>query len=313
MEKISEFKNNNNQRLIGIIHIPENNLHKNKVGIVMLNAGLVDKAGPHRLYVKIARKLCNKGYYILRFDSFGLGESEGELKKGYNVEIFALIQQGLFVEDTLSSINYFKKELKLEKIIMTGLCGGAATALLAASKDNRIDGLILMDPPVYLDNSNNINKKSVHPFEVENSISSYTKKIFQLKTWLRFITLQIDYSGFWRTIREYLKLRLKSNKTDQYVNKDESFILERPLNKLFLNAFLTYMSTKREILFILGDNDSVAWEFKNKFQDKFLNSELYKPYLEIINVETANHDFQSLRAQDILLNKISTWLDKQYH
>ena len=43
--------------------------------LILLNAGLVHRMGPFRLYVQMARRLAAEGYAVLRFDQSGLGDS----------------------------------------------------------------------------------------------------------------------------------------------------------------------------------------------------------------------------------------------
>jgi len=43
--------------------------------VILLNAGIVHRVGPGRIYVKIARALAAMGFVVLRFDFSGLGDS----------------------------------------------------------------------------------------------------------------------------------------------------------------------------------------------------------------------------------------------
>jgi len=63
--------------LVGIITDPHTvvNAH-NHPAIVLLNAGVLHRVGPNRLYVKIARKLASAGFVVLRFDLSGIGDSK---------------------------------------------------------------------------------------------------------------------------------------------------------------------------------------------------------------------------------------------
>jgi hypothetical protein len=91
--------------------------------------------------------------------------------------------------------------------------------------------------------------------------------------------------------------------------KDIDIILGRPINKKFVEAFLTYASSRRNILFILCEENLSGNEFKFKFQNKYL-SKIKTNTCEVINIPTANHEFHSLKAQDILINTIRNWLKK---
>ncbi len=43
---------------------------------VILNAGIVHRVGPNRMFVTLARRLAAAGTFVLRFDLSGIGDSE---------------------------------------------------------------------------------------------------------------------------------------------------------------------------------------------------------------------------------------------
>ena len=65
--------------LRGIIHKPK----QTSKGIVILTHGYFtsNKLGPERLYVQIARLFAGYGYEFWRFDSYGVGDSDGEFNE----------------------------------------------------------------------------------------------------------------------------------------------------------------------------------------------------------------------------------------
>lgn len=309
MEEIVQFKNRKNQSLNGVIHVPDQKLLKQKVGIILLNSGLKDRVGPHRLYIKIARKLCKEGFYVLRFDSSGLGDSEGMLKSGLSVQNFALIEKGLFVDDALSAIDLFLPKTEVSYLVLAGLCGGAITALLTASIDARVGNLILMDPSIVLDETKE--NKKIHPHELQIVISSYKNKLIDLSFWKSVFISKRDYLKILKMLIAYLNLKFKRILCNNHIDNN-SMILDRPLNKKFLDAFFKYMRSKRSILFLMSETDKAAWEFKNKFEKSTLSDLSKNHYCRIKYVNTANHEFASLTAQEILLNEINTWLHDNY-
>jgi alpha/beta superfamily hydrolase len=61
--------------LVGIItDPPEAERDPQRPAIVCLNAGIIHRVGPHRLYVKMARTLAAMGFVVLRFDFSGIGD-----------------------------------------------------------------------------------------------------------------------------------------------------------------------------------------------------------------------------------------------
>ena len=80
MEEAVTFENKKGEKIFGIVHIPDlTPFGEKKVGINLLDPGIKYRVAPNRLNIKLARRLCQNGYYVLRFDPAGIGDSEGEL------------------------------------------------------------------------------------------------------------------------------------------------------------------------------------------------------------------------------------------
>jgi len=64
------------QTLVGIVTQPAPALaNPDLPAVVLLNAGLLHRVGPNRIYVQLARKLAGFGFTVLRFDFSGMGDS----------------------------------------------------------------------------------------------------------------------------------------------------------------------------------------------------------------------------------------------
>ena len=57
----------------GLVSLPPGG--RSSVAVVLLNAGLIHRSGPFRLYTRLARKLAKSGYIVLRFDLPGIGDA----------------------------------------------------------------------------------------------------------------------------------------------------------------------------------------------------------------------------------------------
>jgi pimeloyl-ACP methyl ester carboxylesterase len=297
MEYNVEFLNDKGQKLYGIMHAPaEKNL--SNVGAILFNFGIDDRVGPHRLNLKIARALADKGHYVLRFDTQGIGFSEGKLESGSEFDNFIKIQNGIFLDDALASINFLSKEIQADRIVLIGLCGGAITALAAAARDKRIETVILIDVPVYLD-------------EKVRGI----KKSYSLSTWKEVFMGQLDIVKILQLKLIYIKDNLRKiiqgqsgdNKTNPMVHQT----ISRPMNKKFVQDFLSFILSKKRIFFIMSESSLAGYEFNYKFKREYLlkvPEYLYK----IIYVSQANHHFHSLFAQTALLNEISNWITESH-
>jgi alpha/beta superfamily hydrolase len=118
--------------------------HRNTVDglpcVVLVNAGIVHRVGPDRLYVDLARSLAIQGYKVLRFDLAGLGDSEA-MTGTHSLEESA-------VQDILSAVNFLASTRGVTRFVLAGLCSGANYSLLASFREPRVVGALLIDPTV---------------------------------------------------------------------------------------------------------------------------------------------------------------------
>ena len=110
-------------------------------GVLILNAGVLHRVGPHRLHVHLARRLAACGHRVARLDLSGIGDSR------------ALPGRMTFRESSVADIRTTLDGLAAEgdstEFILFGICSGADNALAAAQADPRVRGLVLVDPPAY--------------------------------------------------------------------------------------------------------------------------------------------------------------------
>ena len=211
MDRVVSLRNGNGKELVGVLHIPEESgVDKRKVGIHLLNPGIKYRVAPNRLNVKIARALCREGYYVLRVDPEGIGDSEGELEEGVMVgEIFERIQTGMFVSDAVACNDLMVNDYEIEEIIMMGNCGGAITSLLASEVDERVVGMCLIDVPIVLRSPSMSFADRIVQGGKRSDVMfrAYVCKAFSATAWYRFLSLKSDYRGLWKIVTTQLQKR----------------------------------------------------------------------------------------------------------
>lgn len=109
--------------------------------VLLVNAGVIHRVGPHRLHVRLARRLARAGHLSLRMDLSGIGDSGAVPDR--------LSFRASSVADIRTAIDHLAAEGPATRVIVFGICSGADNALAAAEADPRIVGLILIDPPCY--------------------------------------------------------------------------------------------------------------------------------------------------------------------
>lgn len=108
-----------------------------KTAVLLLNSGLVHRAGPFRLGVDIARGLSEAGFPVLRIDQSARGDSDRRRDVG------VVDAAELDIDDAKAAL---RSRTGVDKIIMAGLCSGSDDVVRHVSKASDVDGQILMDP-----------------------------------------------------------------------------------------------------------------------------------------------------------------------
>jgi pimeloyl-ACP methyl ester carboxylesterase len=122
--------------LVGTLCLPATG-RISPLGQILFNAGILHRVGPHRLNVKLARRLAARGMASLRFDLSGLGDSarpgaENSFEKQAVLDIQAAM-------DALSRAS------GASRFALLGFCSGARHSYEAAAADARVAGIVLYD------------------------------------------------------------------------------------------------------------------------------------------------------------------------
>ena len=125
-------------RLAGIVTAPSGGAGRG--ACVLVNAGVMPKHGPFRLYTELARRLARDGYTTLRFDLGGLGDSAASA----TAEPLATRTGG----EIAAAVDHVAA-LGAGPIVVGGLCSGAEDAFRYAERDARVTGVVLVDGFAY--------------------------------------------------------------------------------------------------------------------------------------------------------------------
>jgi dienelactone hydrolase len=130
-----------NNELAGIVTEAGGSATGRRVAIVLVNAGLVPKCGPFRLYADLARSLARQGFVTLRFDLGGIGDSRndhGDLPLAARTKL-----------EIGAALDYVLRRGDVDAVVLGGLCSGAEDAFRVAEHDERVKGVLMIDPFAY--------------------------------------------------------------------------------------------------------------------------------------------------------------------
>jgi pimeloyl-ACP methyl ester carboxylesterase len=291
-------------KLYGMLHHAQHGSDARDTGVVLINAGPTDRAGPHRYYVKLAERLTEIGYPVLRFDPRGVGESEGycdHLVDGQPiVKLFGLISSGMWIADTHSAIQHMMDLTGVKRIILGGHCGGALTALLAGHDHPSICAYFLTGTPV-TSSSTTGNVADLPEVILKRDAKIYFKKLLQPSAWLRFLSLRTDY----QTLIGVLRSRLR--RTSRHTQKLQTSHPARSLNPGFVRAFEGSLRRGLPMMFVYGENDYLWHEFRTHLLTS--HERAIQDRVDLKTIRNSNHNMTESHWQAEAYNAIVTWLE----
>jgi alpha-beta hydrolase superfamily lysophospholipase len=109
--------------------------------LLLFNAGVIPRTGPHRLNVKLARRFAAAGFGVLRFDLSGQGDSRPSTgTAGFERQA---------IEDLKQAMDATTAATGATRFLCFGICSGAVLGYAAALDDERIVGCAMFDPYMY--------------------------------------------------------------------------------------------------------------------------------------------------------------------
>jgi alpha-beta hydrolase superfamily lysophospholipase len=196
------------QAAFGIIAAPDRD-EKRRRAVILLNTGADYHIGASRMYVSLARRWARRGYYVLRLDIAGLGDSPTRAGRIDN-EVFSPDA----LADMRSAIDFLLERYEIGEINLVGVCSGAYHALRAAVAGFPVKRILMVNiGNFYWDESSSL-VKALQATETVRNPGLYRQRIFSAWAWRRFLTGQVSIL---RIVRVYLSrpaVELKSKLRD---------------------------------------------------------------------------------------------------
>jgi hypothetical protein len=128
------------ERVLGIVTLPETP-RPGAPALLLMNAGVVHRIGPHRFNVKLARAAAQDGITSIRIDLSGLGDTPNATGASH------FGQQA--IRDLQAAMDHLEQHHGIRRFVVYGLCSGAVNGYRLALADERIAGLLMFDGYVY--------------------------------------------------------------------------------------------------------------------------------------------------------------------
>lgn len=239
--------------LLGVLANP---CEPRRTGVVVVVGGPQYRVGSHRQFVTLSRTLATAGIPCLRFDYRGMGDSEGKPRT------FEMIDR-----DIAAGVDVLARETGVTRIVLWGLCDGASAAMMYASGDKRIAGIVAVNPWVRTD-ATQASARMRHYYLRRVASRAFWRKLVRGNVRLRDSVQDLASDA----------LRIASRRSDT----DKPFLVR--MNEAW-NAF------ERPVLFVLSGNDMTAREFESWMAADPARQHLPRRKCAIRVVPDADHTF----------------------
>jgi pimeloyl-ACP methyl ester carboxylesterase len=166
-----------------------------KRGVILINAGADHHMGPSRMHVSLARRWVHSGYYVLRMDLAGLGDSDTRAGKADDVTF-----PPAALDDIRDAVAHMRERYDIREITLMGLCSGAYHALRAAAAGLPVERVLMVNPQNYYW-SDDMTLDDLQLAEVVRNPGVYRERIHSVTAWRRLLSGQVNV---WRIFKIYV-------------------------------------------------------------------------------------------------------------
>ena len=149
-------------------------------GVLIVVGGPQYRVGSHRQFTLLARALAQHGITAMRFDYRGMGDSTGETRR------FDAVQ-----DDLRAAIDAFMQAVPgMREVVLWGLCDAASAVTLYAHRDDRVVGLVLLNP--WVRTADSLAKTTLRHY--------YRERLRDRTFWHQVLRGQVNYADSFKSV-----------------------------------------------------------------------------------------------------------------
>jgi dienelactone hydrolase len=235
------------------------------------------RIGPHRIQVKLCRRLADAGIASLRFDLRGRGDSTGE-------QSFATLDT--MIEDARSAITYARSRAPEDDLTLWGICSGGNVAIGAATLAEDVPHLILLSTLPFMPQKRATEKIA----RTKAHAGTYVRKLFRAATWRKLFSGAVNFGS------------VKKALFGHYAGPAEGGRDPKDSSRDIMKAFERYAG---ETHFVYGGADREAAGARGHYE-AFTAEHGIPATFE--TVEGSNHDYYSLDWERHVIELSLQWV-----
>jgi alpha/beta superfamily hydrolase len=168
--------------------------------VVLLNAGPQRRTGPNRMWVELARRWAPRGVAVLRLDTAGIGDADGEAHGWEQERAFYEPER---LEEVGAALDLLGERGLPPRFVLVGLCSGANWGFHLAQRDPRVAAAVLLNPRALF----------WEPWMEASHDARRARELAGAAAWRRLLSgdipLRTAVRGAWRVLRWALRWPLE--------------------------------------------------------------------------------------------------------
>ncbi|NMG47421.1 hydrolase 1, exosortase A system-associated [Azoarcus communis] len=243
-----------------------------ETGVLVIVGGPQYRAGSHRQFVLLSRQVAAAGFACMRFDYRGMGDATGEAR------IFEQVD-----DDIRAAVDaFFVRQPALRRVVLWGLCDGASAACFYAHQDDRVAGLVLLNPWVKTDAGQARTMLKYY----------YVQRLLSLAFWKKLLSGGVSVG---RSLGGLNQMVVTARKDDEGANTPLPARMAQSLKR-----------AGRPFLVMLSGRDYVAREFEQAVTDPAWAD--VPQARNASHMADADHTFSSAKWRDEVARQTVSWL-----
>lgn len=246
-------------------------------GILFWNVGTNHHVGPHRVFVELARTLAPLGFYSLRFDTSGLGDSaasrddnrpDAERNKS----------------DVREAMLALKKQRGIEHFVLVGFCSSVDAAHAVAVDAPEVVGV------VYLEG---------YQYRTRRFYAQYPARLLERNRWERLLRLK------------YPKLFGEPEAlNDRALDPETVFLRDYPTQEQLTSDVRSMVGRGVKLLCIYSGGDT-NYSYQEQFFD-FVKAPELRGKVDIVFYPGADHTFFLVEQRERVMSDVVAWLQRSF-
>ena len=266
-------------RLVGVFH---SGAPASGTGVIIVVGGPQYRVGSHRQFVLMARSLAAAGIPVLRFDYRGMGDAEGAPR------MFDATSR-----DIRAAIDCFAAMVpNVTKIVLLGLCDAASAILIYAHTDERVTGLILLNP--WVRTAQGEAKAYLRHY--------YLARLLQWSFWRKVISGRYAIG---RSLRELAETGRAA--------RTETSSTEKPKGSFIRMMLAGLEQFQQPTLLVISERDLTAQEFMDLCRaNRRWKSATGMPSVSTVHLPQTDHTMSSSSGLKMATDSCTSWLIRNF-